>query len=120
MIKTNTNNIIIDATGQSLGRLASKIAAILNGKSSQDFAKNKVLNIKVEVENVEGIKMTGNKMNEIVHKRFSGYPGGLKEIPVKRVIAKSGMGPVLIHAVKGMLPKNKLQEERLRNLIIKN
>ena len=115
-----TTIIKIDAKGESLGRIASKVAALLNGKSSQDFAKNKVLDIKVEVSNVNAIKVTGDKLNEIVHKRFSGYPGGLKEIPVKRVIAKSGMGPVLIHAVKGMLPKNKLQEDRLRNLIINN
>lgn len=115
-----TTTYQIDAKGQSVGRLASKIAALLNGKSSLDFAKNKVLDIKVEVTNVNDIQITGNKLEDSLHKRYSGYPGGLIERNWKKVISRKGMKEILVHAVNGMLPKNKLQEKRLRNLIIKD
>lgn len=108
----------IDAKGESVGRLASRIAALLNGKSSLDFAKNKVLDIKVEVDNVNAMKITGNKLEDALHKTYSGHPGGLYERNWKNVITKKGMKEILIHAVNGMLPKNKLQDKRLRNLII--
>lgn len=113
-------NHIIDATGKSLGRLASEVAALLNAKDSVSFVKNAVADVTVTVENASKVKVTGNKMNESVHKSYSGYPGGLKEKPLKHVVATKGYGEIIKHAVKGMLPKNKLQDIRLKNLVVKD
>jgi large subunit ribosomal protein L13 len=109
-------NYTIDATGKSLGRLASEVAAILNAKNSVNFVKNRVADVKVLVTNASKVKVTGNKMKESVHKSYSGYPGGLKEMPLTYVVGKKGFSEIIKHAVKGMLPKNKLQDIRLKNL----
>lgn len=108
----------IDATGKSLGRLASEVAALLNGKSSVSFVKNKVLDVKVSISNASKLRVTGGKMNELLHKRYSGYPGGLKELTIGTVAAKKGYGELIKHAVYGMLPKNRLQDTRMKNLEI--
>jgi large subunit ribosomal protein L13 len=108
----------IDAHNKPLGRVATEVAAILNGKNTTDFAKNKVTEVTVEVINASSMRLTGNKMNDSVHKRYSGYPGGLKELTFKQVVAKKGYKELLTHAVNGMLPKNKLQSIRLKNLVI--
>lgn len=113
-------NHVIDATGKPLGRLASQVAALLNGKDSVAFVKNTAVDVTVTVENASKVKVTGNKMNESVHKSYSGYPGGLKERSLKYVVENKGFGELIKHAVKGMLPKNKLQDVRLKNLIIKD
>ena len=109
-------NYTIDATGKSLGRLASEVAAILNAKNSVHFAKNRVADVTVLVTNASKVKVTGNKMKESVHKSYSGYPGGLKEMSLLYVVDKKGYSEIIRHAVKGMLPKNKLQDLRLKNL----
>lgn len=109
----------IDATGKSLGRLASEVAALLNAKNSVFFVKNAVIQTEVEVTNASKVKVTGNKMKESVHKSFSGYPGGLKEMPLAFVVSKKGFSALITHAVKGMLPKNKLQDIRMKNLTVK-
>ena len=108
----------IDASGKSLGRLASEVAAILNGKNRTDFVKNQVLPVEVKIINASKIRVTGNKMKESVHKSFSGYPGGLKEMPLSYVVSKKGYSELIKHAVNGMLPKNKLQKIKLANLKI--
>jgi large subunit ribosomal protein L13 len=113
-------NHTIDATGKALGRLASEVAALLNAKDSVDFVKHQVAPVTVTVLNASKVKVTGNKMNESVHKSYSGYPGGLKEQPLKYVVEKKGYEEIIAHAVKGMLPKNKLQDVRMKNLIIKD
>lgn len=112
------NKHTIDATGVSLGRIATVVAALLNGKNTTDFVKNKVTDVTVSVVNASKMKITGNKMSDSVHKRFSGFPGGLKQVPLSRVAESKGYGEILKHAVKGMLPKNKLQDLRLKNLIV--
>lgn len=111
-------NYTIDATDKVLGRLASEVAALLNAKNSVDFVKNRVSDTTVKVTNAGKIKVTGKKMKESVHKSFSGYPGGLKEMPLQYVVAKKGYTELLTHAVRGMLPKNKLQDIRMKNLSI--
>ncbi len=108
----------IDATDKVLGRLASEVAALLNAKDNVNFVKNRVADVTVKVVNASKIKVTGNKMKESVHKSYSGYPGGLKQMPLRYVVEKKGYGELLTHAVRGMLPKNKLQDIRLKNLII--
>ena len=109
-------NYTIDATGKSLGRLASEVASVLNAKNSVHFIKNRVADVKVLVTNASKVKVTGNKMKESVHKSYSGYPGGLKEMSLSYVVDKKGYSELIRHAVKGMLPKNKLQDLRLKNL----
>jgi large subunit ribosomal protein L13 len=113
-------NHILDATGRPLGRLASEAAALLNAKDSVAFVKNAVAPVTVTIENASKVKVTGNKMNESVHKSYSGYPGGLKESPLKDVVKNKGFAELIHHAVLGMLPKNRLQDIRIKNLIIKD
>lgn len=112
------NNVTVDASGKSLGRLASEVAALLNAKNSVFFVKNKVADVSVKVINASKIRVTGNKMKESVHKNFSGYPGGLKETSLAHVVEKKGFGELVLHAVHGMLPKNKLQDIRMKNLVV--
>lgn len=111
-------NYTIDATDKVLGRLASEVAALLNAKNSTEFVKNRVADVTIKVINASKIKVTGNKMKESVHKSYSGYPGGLKEMPLAYIVEKKGYTELLTHAVRGMLPKNKLQDIRMKNLII--
>lgn len=112
------NTIQIDASGKSLGRLSTEIAKILLAKNSTSFAKNFAAKVKVEVVNASKIKVTGDKMKQKTHKRFSLYPGGLKTPSWRDVASKKGYGELIRHAVEGMLPKNSLQKERMKNLKI--
>lgn len=111
-------NHTIDATDKPLGRLASEVAAILNAKNSIHFVKNRVADVSVTVTNASKIKVTGNKMKESVHKSYSGFPGGLTQMPLEYVVKNKGFSELLSHAVRGMLPKNKLQDIRMKNLVI--
>jgi len=116
---TNTQTKVqIDATGKSVGRIATEIAKILIGKNTTAFTKNVVRDIAVEVINASKVNIKGKKLDSQVHKRFSLYPGGLTEERWATVIAKKGYSEVIKHAVEGMLPKNKLQNKRLLNLTI--
>ena len=108
----------IDATDKILGRLASEVAALLNAKDSIHFVKHRVADVTVKVINASKIKVSGNKMKERMHKTYSGFPGGLKEVSLEHVIEKKGHGELIKHAVEGMLPKNKLQSIRMKNLVI--
>ncbi len=109
---------IIDATNQSLGRIATQVAALLNGKNTVTFVKNKVAEVHVTVVNASKLKVTGKKMKDSVHKRYSGYPGGLTQESLTNVVAKKGHSELIKHAVEGMLPKNKLQKIRMKLLTI--
>ena len=112
------NHHTIDAEGRALGRVASEVAALLNAKNSVSFVKNRVADVTVKVINASKIKVTGNKMKTSVHKSYSGFPGGLTEMPLEYVAEKKGYKELLKHAVSGMLPKNKLQDIRMKNLTI--
>lgn len=110
---------IIDAKGKSLGRVASEAAKFLLGKNDPKYKPNEVFDIKVTIINTDGLKLTGDKANQKVYKRYSGYPGGLKEEVLKNVVAKKGNSHILRIAVMGMLPKNKLRKRMIKNLILK-
>jgi large subunit ribosomal protein L13 len=105
----------IDATGKVLGRLATEIAVLLRGKHKPDFAPYKDIGDYVLVKNVEKIKLTGKKMEQKKYYRHSGYLGGLKEIPLKKLF-KENSKEVLKKAVWGMLPKNKLRSKMIKRL----
>lgn len=106
---------IVDATGKTLGRFASKIAHILMGKHKPNFVKHLDLGDYVIVINVDKMVLTGKKLSTKKYYHHSGYPGGLKEI-VYEELMKEKPGFVLKKAVKGMLPKNKLARKILKKL----
>ncbi|PIU42907.1 MAG: 50S ribosomal protein L13 [Parcubacteria group bacterium CG_4_9_14_0_2_um_filter_35_11] len=108
----------INATNKILGRLASEIAKILQGKDKPNFRPEKSGKEIVEVENVDKIKVTGKKLKEKIYYHYSGYPGGLKTITLEELIKKNP-AEVLKRAVLGMLPKNRLQKQRIKRLKIK-
>lgn len=118
MNTTNTNTYNVDATGKSLGRLASDIALHLRDKHLPTFTPNKPGTTIVEVKNVAAMKVTGNKLNQKVHYRHSGYPGGLKTAAWKDRLNDDPAG-MLRHTVQGMLPANRLRKEAMKRLIIK-
>ena len=109
---------IIDATDKVLGRLATEIAALLRGKNKPEFAPYKDIGDNVVVENVDKLKFTGKKMEQKKYYRHSGYLGGLKETPLKKLFERNP-AEVLRKAVLGMLPKNKLQSKMIKRLRIK-
>jgi large subunit ribosomal protein L13 len=111
-------NHTIDATEKSLGRLASEVAALLIGKNKTDFARNVLSGNTVTVVNAAKLKVTPKKLQEKFYKRYSGYPGGLKELSMAQVVEKKGYGEAITIAVKGMLPDNKLRKGMLKALTI--
>lgn len=108
----------IDASGRSIGRVATEVAVCLLGKKTPDLKKHLVKDMTVTVVNAGKLKITPKKMKEKIYTSYSGYPGGLKKRPMSLVINKKGVEELLKHAVRGMLPKNKLQDKRMMNLIV--
>ncbi len=108
---------IVDAKGQNLGRLASRIAPILRGKHKPVYAPNQDVGDFVIVINCEQIQVTGNKLDEKKYYRFSGYPGGLYERTLREQLAKFP-DRVIQSAVKGMLPDGALGRNMLKKLKI--
>lgn len=107
----------IDASGEVLGRLASKAAHLLMGKDNPAYARNKDVPVFVEVRNIDKLKFTGNKMAQKQYWRYSGYPGGLKRTLMKDLWQKYP-DRVFRYAVAGMLPANKFKKTRLSRLKI--
>ncbi len=106
---------VIDATDKVLGRMASRIAMILQGKTKPIYTPHVDTGDFVIVTNAKKIKLTGNKMKEKVYYTHSGYPGGFKEIPIKKWMDKHP-DRVVNMAVKRMLPKTKLGRAMLKKL----
>jgi large subunit ribosomal protein L13 len=107
----------LDATGETLGRLATRIAVLLQGKDRVDYAPNLVKGVQVLVKNSSQIKVTGKKLEQKKYHRHSGYLGNLKTETLGELL-KRRPEEVLRRAVKGMLPKNRLRKIYLKNLII--
>lgn len=110
---------IIDAEGKRLGRVATEVATLLLGKTTPDFTKNKLSTNTVEIINASGLSIHKKKLTDKLYKHYSGYPGGLKETPMQKVIDKKGYSEILKKAVYGMLPGNKMRAKMMSNLIIK-
>jgi large subunit ribosomal protein L13 len=108
----------IDCKGKVLGRIASEIAIILQGKKNPNYNPRLEGDDKVIVKNVSKLVLTGNKAKQKVYYSHTTQIGHLKERKFKDVVAKHGMGWVLRKAVLRMLPKNKLQARRIKKLII--
>ncbi|HEV8385642.1 MAG TPA: 50S ribosomal protein L13 [Candidatus Acidoferrales bacterium] len=107
---------VVDAAGQVLGRLAVRVARVLMGKDKPVFTPSMDTGDHVIVINADKIRLTGNKMEQKVYQSHSGYPGGWKEVPVKRLKAQNRADRIVREAILGMLPKNKLQARRARKL----
>jgi len=111
----NRETHTIDVTGKVLGRIAVDIALLLRGKSKPEFALNKDVGDIVVIKNIKKIKVTGKKADNKMYYHHSGYMGGLKATPYKKVFEKDPK-KVLISAVFGMLPKNKLRSKQIKRL----
>ncbi|HBT84997.1 MAG: 50S ribosomal protein L13 [Fermentimonas sp.] len=107
----------IDATGQTLGRLCSKVAKLLRGKYKASFTPHVDCGDNVIILNADKVILTGNKWTERTYYRYSGYPGGQRESTPAEMMAK-GPDRLFRKVVKGMLPKNKLGEAILNNLFV--
>ncbi len=106
---------MVDAEGEVLGRLASKVAMILRGKNKPSFTPHVDCGDHVIVINAEKVKLTGNKMTAKQYVRHSGYPGGQSTDTPESLMARKPVA-VVEKAIKGMLPKNRLGSELFRNL----
>lgn len=106
---------LIDASGQTLGRLSTQVAMLLMGKNKPNYTPNIVSGDVVIVTNCAKIKVTGNKLTDKFYYRHSGFPGGIKETSLREMLQKNP-NKVIEHSVAGMLPKNKLQAQMLKNL----
>jgi large subunit ribosomal protein L13 len=109
--------VVIDATDQVLGRLASRIALILRGKNKAGFTPHVDCGDNVIVVNAEKIRLTGDKLTEKVYVRHTGYPGGQRFATPKELLSRKPFA-VVEEAVRGMLPKNRLGAKLFRNLYV--
>ncbi len=109
----------INAEDAILGRLATKVSLLLRGKNKPEYAPNKDVGDFVVIENVDKIKVTGNKESQKKYYRHSGYLGSLKEESYQN-LSKRRPGETFRKAVYGMLPKNKLRSQMIKRLKLKN
>jgi len=113
----NKEWVLVDADGQTLGRLASKVAKLLRGKHKPNFTPHVDCGDNVIVINAEKINLTGNKWNDKTYVRHTGYPGGQRSLSATELLAKDP-ARLVEKSVKGMLPKNKLGADLFRNLTV--
>jgi large subunit ribosomal protein L13 len=106
---------VVDAKDKVLGRLAAKIASVLRGKDKVIYSPHQDTGDEVIVINAKLVKTTGKKMSQKVYSRYSAYPGGLRQETLEKMMSKKPEY-VIMHAVKGMLPKNKLGAKLLKKL----
>ena len=108
---------LVDAKSDNLGRLATRIASLLLGKHRTDSEKHKASPVRVIVINSDELKTTGKKGKQKMYRRYTGYPGGLRE---RTLIEQMGLDSTFViqEAVSGMLPKNRLRASRMRNLYV--
>lgn len=114
----NSEKIIINATGQPFGRLASRIAFLLAGKKQRNFCFEKASPIKVVVENINQVKISKKKLDQRIYFRYTGYPGGIRKKTMRELFTKQ---PEYLfrEAVRKMLPRNRQRPILLKNLSIK-
>ena len=113
----NKKWVLVDAEGQALGRLASKVAKLLRGKHKPNFTPHVDCGDNVIVINSEKISLSGNKWNDKTYIRHTGYPGGQRSLTATELFGKNP-ARVVEKSVKGMLPKNKLGADLFRNLTV--
>ena len=109
------NWVVVDAEGQTLGRLASKVALLIRGKRKPNYTPHVDCGDNVIIVNAEKVVLSGNKMTDKTYVWHTGYPGGQRTTNPEQIMAKFPER-IVEKAVKGMLPKNRLGAELLRNL----
>ncbi len=109
--------VVVDATGQSLGRISSKVAKLLRGKYKPSFSPHVDCGDNVIIINADKVELTGNKWTDRTYYRHSGYPGGQKSFTPEDLM-NAGPDRLFRKVVKGMLPKNKLGDAVLKNLYV--
>ncbi|MGA2299797.1 MAG: 50S ribosomal protein L13 [Candidatus Acidiferrum sp.] len=114
-LKIGSQWFVMDASNQVLGRLATKAARILIGKDKASFTPYLDSGDHLVIINADKIRLTGNKVDQKIYYSHSGYPGGLKEVPAKR-LRESKPEWMVREAILGMLPKNKLRARRAKKL----
>jgi large subunit ribosomal protein L13 len=113
----NKEWVVVDATDQHLGRLCAKVAKLLRGKYKPNFTPHVDCGDNVIIINADKIVLTGNKWNDRIYLRYTGYPGGQREFTPASLMAK-GEDRLFRKVVKGMLPKNRLGAKLLGNLYV--
>lgn len=115
---TVTHNwYVVDGTNQTVGRMCSKIAAILRGKNKPYYTPHVDCGDYIIVTNCDKVKFTGNKLEEKIYDTYSGYPGGRKEEVAKDLLRRRPE-VIIERAVKGMLPKNRLGRKMYKKLFV--
>ncbi|MDD4294253.1 MAG: 50S ribosomal protein L13 [Candidatus Omnitrophica bacterium] len=109
--------VLIDAKDKVLGRLSTRIAKILQGKDKPTYTPNALVGDKVIVINADRVRLTGRKVNQKIYDKYTGYPGGRREITYKELREKNPT-KVLYESVSGMLPKNWLGKQMKKSLKI--
>lgn len=109
---------VVDAANQSFGRVASKVAAILRGKSSPAYQPHILPNVEVKITNLNKIKFTGSKFNQKVYYHYSGYHSGIRARKLSELWA-TRPEYVMRQSIYRMLPKNKLRDKIIKNLKFK-
>jgi large subunit ribosomal protein L13 len=109
---------LIDAQGKRLGRLATEIASILIGKNRVDFVKYKAPEVEVKIVNARLMDVSEKKASQETYQTYSGHPGGRKVETLGHLAGRRGYAEVIRRTVKGMLPKNRLTDVRMKNLTI--
>jgi large subunit ribosomal protein L13 len=115
---TATKNYTIDAAGKKLGRVASQAASLLMGKNTVEFARHKAPDVKVEITNASKLDISEKHRKDIQYAHFSGYQGGLRFETLDALAKRRGYKEVLMHAIRGMIPKTKLRPGMLKRLSI--
>jgi len=111
---------VIDASGRTLGRVASEVTTTLMGKNKPTFERNKYCGFPVKVVNASKIRITAAKLEEIIHTRYSGMPGGLRIMKGTETAEKKGMKELVRLATYQMLPDNKIRKEMMNHLTIED
>ncbi len=109
--------VVVDAEGQILGRMCTKVAKLLRGKYKPSYTPNVDCGDCVIIVNAAKVQLTGNKWNDRVYVRYTGFPGGQREFTPADLMAK-GADKLVRKVVKGMLPKNRLGSKQITNLFI--
>lgn len=114
---TTEYTIDVKTENKTLGRIATQAATILRGKNTPQFTPNVAPDVKVMITNASSLELSPKRLEEL-YLRYSGYPGGQKASTKAKVIAKHGYSEIFRKAVYGMLPKNKLRDQMMKNLIV--
>lgn len=118
MEKNPRKAILIDASGKKLGRVASLAASTLMGKDTTAFARNIFPERIVKIQNIARLDLSARRINTLTKVSYSGYPGGIRVRGGQELVEKKGVAHLLSNAVRGMLPKNKLRDRMMKNLVI--